>query len=90
MKSYSEANYGSNRTFMELKYEYKDGDINPLPVLIVPLWNWNEGNGIYVQDNIYVLIVPLWNWNVKVALLIMCLNTVLIVPLWNWNNGSRG
>ena len=32
-------------------------------VLIVPLWNWNQGT---VAAMVYlngVLIVPLWNWN---------------------------
>ena len=30
---------GSNRTFMELKYLKRLIGINPLSVLIVPLWN---------------------------------------------------
>ena len=33
---------GSNRTFMELKYDARKDNIEQQYVLIVPLWNWNS------------------------------------------------
>ena len=54
----------SNRTFMELKLVPADTAVFLQQVLIVPLWNWNEGNSLGWWSLRFVLIVPLWNWNV--------------------------
>ena len=56
---------GFNRTFMELKYEKWIRRSWSLSVLIVPLWNWNNGNFEIDEEGNLVLIVPLWNWNLK-------------------------
>ena len=56
---------GSNRTFMELKLSEWLQGCRGLPVLIVPLWNWNVNNIIQELDWRTVLIVPLWNWNCR-------------------------
>ena len=49
---------------MELKSAgniYQDVRID---VLIVPLWNWNDGYEGMAFCRWTVLIVPLWNWNI--------------------------
>ena len=79
---------GSNRTFMELKWQC--GKPCPLssPVLIVPLWNWN------------VVIMSKTSRGVGSNRTFMELKSaappcsilrhgVLIVPLWNWNYEPR-
>ena len=49
---------------MELKFKHKNyEEIRESKVLIVPLWNWNEGPSGVIQPLQGVLIVPLWNWN---------------------------
>ena len=59
---------GFNRTFMELKYNFKLNFEQFYQVLIVPLWNWNQsGKTTFVYDK-KVLIVPLWNWNSVISL----------------------
>ena len=52
-----------NRTFMELKLDFKLEAVSVSPVLIVPLWNWNNFPESAVVHLLAVLIVPLWNWN---------------------------
>ena len=41
---------GSNRTFMELKYVNITKLSEELSVLIVPLWNWNQGAATQAID----------------------------------------
>ena len=53
----------SNRTFMELKYEYKDGDINPLPCSNRTFMELKCIFKSIASEQFTVLIVPLWNWN---------------------------
>ena len=36
---YQKQNFCSNRTFMELKFDYKEGRCTDGSVLIAPLWN---------------------------------------------------
>ena len=79
----------SNRTFMELKWFQILSGLRHLPVLIVPLWNWNRGAGSLSRTKFAVLIVPLWNWNNDWHRLLVKYNKVLIVPLWNWNEGHQ-
>ena len=57
----------SNRTFMELKWEILKMTYKPIPVLIVPLWNWNCFYLRRYWTPLPVLIVPLWNWNVCIG-----------------------
>ena len=40
----------SNRTFMELKSAWNSSPTTPEPVLIAPLWNWNNGQGVGWKD----------------------------------------
>ena len=51
----------SNRTFMELKFIRKLYSSMSRPVLIAPLWNWNDGEFTLVFFPYSVLIAPLWN-----------------------------
>ena len=51
----------SNRTFMELKFDYLTGVLPRAQVLIVPLWNCNQVNQSLTEGAMPVLIVPLWN-----------------------------
>ena len=55
---------------MELKYLNWAVLRGKFPVLIVPLWNWNEYLAIETDAEGKVLIVPLWNWNNLVNLYI--------------------
>ena len=52
-----------NCTFMELKLELVLATLWLPEVLIVPLWNWNDGTRWISWRYSPVLIVPLWNWN---------------------------
>ena len=61
----------------------------PVPVSIVPLWNWNMACWHTLRRRSSVSIVPLWNWNQSTWLpCSRCSSTVSIVPLWNWNRGG--
>ena len=55
--------WGSNRTFMELKWWCRSSLRALSVVLIVPLWNWNSSSRYGRGSGCSVLIVPLWNWN---------------------------
>ena len=70
---------------MELKFSYWMWYHPYDAVLIVPLWNWNDGAHKGDKTDNRVLIVPLWNWNEEAAHLFPRDPSVLIVPLWNWN-----
>ena len=48
---------------MELKWEKFAKSVKDKQVLIVPLWNWNQGTCTRPLEVETVLIVPLWNWN---------------------------
>ena len=77
-----------NRTFMELKSGCDWVSRWRWCVLIVPLWNWNQGDGQSLGRSERVLIVPLWNWNDEENLILSGCWIVLIVPLWNWNDDT--
>ena len=60
-------------------------------VQIVPLWNWNIGQGHgKIKFTADVQIVPLWNWNAIAPAAISERLKVQIVPLWNWNTIKIG
>ena len=78
--------FGSNCTFMELKFRQQTKERHESEVLIVPLWNWNC---FYPEK-----VVPLQCSNCTFMELkfgplfkMSSVPTVLIVPLWNWNEG---
>ena len=48
---------------MELKRSTAQCSSGQAPVLIEPLWNWNERDGEARHGRGEVLIEPLWNWN---------------------------
>ena len=81
----TDVEFGSNRTFMELKLINMALKASKIQVLIVPLWNWNMSLIEEFSCKMKVLIVPLWNWNLYANSSAYKANHVLIVPLWNWN-----
>ena len=73
---------------MELKFETKHHHSFRGVVLIVPLWNWNEGwedmgNG---QEGFNRTFMEL---KYGLELVEIAEGVVLIVPLWNWNVDGR-
>ena len=84
---------GLNRTFMELKFRDECGFLRLVPVLIEPLWNWNQYKIFYSGEYGTVLIEPLWNWNEVCSdpflVVILRLNrTFMELKFANLNNAS--